>query len=256
MLSVKQKSWYALLITACLSACTAYAPIEHSSAENSAETSSEMLNMQRKMTAEQSISQDEKLGTQWGDEVQSVVKTVNLRRISQQSLDENVLRYAAKDFSGHKLNAISLVAGKISFSVQDDQGRGLPLFRDKGAYYLSGKEGQAYQLSYQNHSDQTFEIVASVDGLDVIRGVPASRAHSGYVLKPQSRLVIEGFRKSDSAVASFIFSAAKSAYAANNEQGDARHIGLIGTAIFELHDPNAGQANPFPADNGYAKAPR
>ena len=147
--------------------------------------------------------------------------------------------------------------------MQGDNRHALPIFRDNGRYFLRGKAGQAYQLVYQNNSDKTLEIVASVDGLDVISGRAASRYHSGYVLRPHGTLRIEGFRKSDSSVASFIFGKPSDAYAANTDAGSVQNVGVIGTAVFELRDPNRapdGAANAFPADgerdNGYAKAPR
>ena len=213
--------------------------------------------------AHKSVVRAERLGTQWGDEVQSSVRHVNLIRVDSQPLAEHVLHYSAKDYRGRSLNSISLAAGRVVLSVQGDNRHALPIFRDNGRYFLRGKAGQAYQLVYQNNSDKTLEIVASVDGLDVISGRAASRYHSGYVLRPHGTLRIEGFRKSDSSVASFIFGKPSDAYAAHSDAGLVQNVGVIGTAVFELRDPNRapeGAANAFPADgerdNGYAKAPR
>ena len=213
--------------------------------------------------AHKSVAQAERLGTQWGDEVQSSVRHVNLIRVDSQPLAEHVLHYSAKDYRGRSLNSISLAAGRVELSVRGDGRRELPIFRDNGSYYLRGINGQAYRLIYRNNSSQTFEIVASVDGLDVLSGKPGSRYNSGYVLRPHSTLEIEGFRKSDSAVASFIFGKPSDAYAAHSDAGLVQNVGVIGTAVFELRDPNRapeGAANAFPADgerdNGYAKAPR
>lgn len=58
------------------------------------------------------------------------------------------------------INGISLASGKISFSVVDDRGRTLPLYRDGQQYFLSAREGQSYVLKYSNSSAQTYEIVA------------------------------------------------------------------------------------------------
>ena len=212
---------------------------------------------------QKSVAQAERLGTQWGDEVQSSVQQVDLRRVGSQPLAEHVLYYSGKDYHGRSLNAISLAAGRVELSVRGDNRRALPIFRDNGRYFLRGKAGQAYRLVYKNNSDKTLEIVASVDGLDVIAGKAASRYLNGYVLRPHGTLEIEGFRKSNDAVASFIFGKPSDAYAANTDAGSVQNVGVIGTAIFELRDPNRapdGAANAFPADgerdNGYAKAPR
>ena len=97
-----------------------------------------------------------------------------------------------------------------------------------------------------------------MDGLDVLSGKPGSRYNSGYVLRPHSTLEIEGFRKSDSAVASFIFSSPGDSYAAHSDNGSVRNTGVIGTAVFELYDPTRrsdDSPEAFPADNGYAKPP-
>lgn len=206
----------------------------------------------------QSVRAEERLGTRWGDEVQSNVRRVDLRRVSQEPLAQNVLHYSSKDYRGRSVNSISLAAGRVELSVRGDGRRELPIFRDNGRYYLRGTDGQAYRLIYRNNSSQTFEIVASVDGLDVLSGKPGSRYNSGYVLRPHSTLEIEGFRKSDSAVASFIFSSPGDSYAAHSDNGSVRNTGVIGTAVFELYDParrSGDNPEAFPADNGYAKPP-
>ena len=122
----------------------------------------------------QSVRAEEKLGTRWGDEVQSNVRRVHLRRVSQEPLAQNVLHYSSKDYRGRSVNSISLAAGRVELSVRGDGRRELPIFRDNGSYYLRGINGQAYRLIYRNNSSQTFEIVASVDGLDVLSGKPGS----------------------------------------------------------------------------------
>ena len=186
------------------------------------------------------------------------MRRVHLRRVSQEPLAQNVLHYSSKDYRGRSVNSISLAAGRVELSVRGDGRRELPIFRDNGSYYLRSINGQAYRLIYRNNSSQTFEIVASVDGLDVLSGKPGSRYNSGYVLRPYSTLEIEGFRKSDSAVASFIFSSPGDSYAVHSDNGSVRNTGVIGTAVFELYDParrSGDNPEAFPADNGYAKPP-
>ncbi|WAU74292.1 hypothetical protein [Acinetobacter sp. TR11] len=185
------------------------------------------------------VAADEKLGTKWGDEVTSHVTEVNLTRLSEQPIAESQVRYANKQYQGKMVNSISLAAGKISFSVVNDNNQELPLYRDGQNYYLSGKNGQSYQLKYENHTDNTYEVVASVDGMDVLNGSTASRNNSGYVLHPHSAIQIEGFRKSDSAVASFTFSQPEDAYAANSDHGSIQNTGIIGTAIYQLESPDS-----------------
>lgn len=225
---------------------------------------------QSAMAAPQQARGHERLGTQWGDEVRSPVTQVDLRRVSATPVDEVALRYADKTYQGRQINHIALVAGKVELAVQSD-GRALVMVRDGGQYYVQGRDGQAYQLVYRNRDDKTYEIVASVDGLDVISGQKASRQLGGYVLKPRSTLVIEGFRKSRDAVASFIFSKPADAYAAHTPAGSMANTGIIGSVVYELTDPtNPARPVPmprlpedglqaFPADGdgrGYAPPPQ
>ena len=206
----------------------------------------------------QDATESERLGTQWGDDVNSQVTQVDLRRTSREPIEQMQVSYADKNYTGRALNSMSLVAGKVDFAVATDRGN-LPLFRDNSNYYLQGQSGQTYRLIYKNNSKNTYEIVASVDGLNVLNGSAASRYDSGYVLSPNEKLVIEGFRKSQSAVASFIFSKPENAYAANTTSGSINNTGVIGTVIYELYDPKkprSSGAQAFPADDGYAKAPQ
>ena len=206
----------------------------------------------------QDTAESERLGTKWGDDVNSQVTTVDLHRVTEEPIEQMQVNYADKSYQGRALNSRSLVAGKIDFSVATDMGA-LPLYRDAGNYYLQGQSGEAYRLVYRNNSANTYEIVASVDGLNVLNGSTASRYDSGYVLNPNDDLVIEGFRKSQDAVASFIFSKPDDAYAANTESGSITNTGVIGTVIYELYDPaqpKSKQPQAFPADKGYAKPPQ
>lgn len=158
MFKIKFKLWLPMLLAAILAACSQQSP----SSEAPAPADSEIAN--------QSVETAEKLGTSWGDEVQSSVHSVDLRRVTKNPLAEGVLNYSAKDYRGKKINSISLAAGKVELSVQSDNGNLFPIFRDGSNYFLQGKDGQSYRLVYKNNSNKTLEIIASVDGLDVISG--------------------------------------------------------------------------------------
>lgn len=210
-------------------------------------------NTENETSANAKIAAEDKLGTKWGDDLTSHVSKVNLSRVSDEPVAQAVLRYANKNFKGKAVNSVSVMAGKISFSVIDDRARTLPIKRDGKNYYVQAKDGQAYQLTYQNHSSNTYEIVASVDGLDVLNGQAASKYNAGYVLHPHQTLTIEGFRKSDSAVASFIFSKPEESYAANSSQGSIDNAGVIGTVVYALVDPKKSVNRDD--QNEYAPAP-
>ena len=237
-------------LIALLTGCSSNPNVSNESAKSTAKPMQEQ--------SRQDAAKSERLGTQWGDDVDSQVSQVDLRRTSSEPIEQMQVSYADKNYTGRALNSRSLVAGKVDFAVATDRGN-LPLYRDNGNYYLQGQSGQAYRLVYKNNSKNTYEIVASVDGLNVLNGSAASRYDSGYVLSPNEELVIEGFRKSQSAVASFIFSKPENAYAANTTSGSINNTGVIGTVIYELYDPKKPRprgSQAFPADNGYAKPPR
>lgn len=253
----KSKMLLWLCLCVLISACstTKYSPSNDAiSLETEAVPSAKPAPRPASTTSKQNqVRSEERLGTKWGDDLNSYVTQVDLKRLSNRPIDETQIRYANKQFSGRNINSISLAAGKVSFSVVDDRGRILPLYRDGQNYYLSAIDGQSYQLRYSNTSNQTFEIVASVDGLDVLDGSRASRSNSGYVLRPYSSFAIEGFRKSNSSVASFTFSRPKDAYAANSANGSIQNTGVIGTVVYELKAPQYHPAKN--SKDGYAPAP-
>ncbi|KEC85842.1 MULTISPECIES: hypothetical protein [Acinetobacter] len=242
----------------CLLLCIFLAACSKKSDESASQSQAEATSADAAAeAANNQVAADEKLGTKWGDEIDSHVTEVQLKRKSDSPLAETIVQYADKNYKGKTVNSISIAAGKVSFSVVDDHGNRIPMYRVGQSYYLSGREGQSYQLQYENNTAKTFEVVASVDGVDVIDGSEASRSNSGYVLHAHDSLKIEGFRKSESAVASFTFSKPKDAYAANSENGSIQNAGVIGTVLYELEAPEdeakpvnkyAPPPNAFPAD--------
>lgn len=221
-----------------------------------------------------------RLGTQWGEGVESRVQTVQARRLTPDQPDE-VASIGYNDAAGVRQSAganperrlnLQLAQGDVEWAVLDENDRPLPLQRGRRSddmFRIAGTEGARYTLVFRNLSERSYEVVTTVDGLDVLSGQPGSLRNSGYVLRPQATLRIEGFRKSESEVAAFRFSAPGRAYAANTPAGDKRNIGVIGTALFELELPGVkrpprrpapGAPNPFPADSGsgspYAPPPR
>ena len=216
------------------------------------------------------------LGTQWGEGIESKTRSVVAKRLSAQpdevaSLGYNEASAVRRDAGQNperRLNLL-LAQGDVEWSVLDEDARPLPLQRARRSadmFRLAGIEGARYTLRFRNLSDRSYEVIATVDGLDVLNGKPGSLRNGGYVLRPQQVLDIEGFRKSQSDVAAFRFAAPGRAYAANTEAGDVRNIGVIGAALFELEQPEAPrrarrdatppQPNAFPADASYAPPPR
>jgi len=151
--------------------------------------------------------------------------------------------------------------GSLSVALTDDYGRTLPGLTAQGRTMIVGEDGQRYKIVIRNATTARFEIVASVDGLDVIDGKQADPNRRGYIVDPHESLVIDGFRTSDANVAAFRFGRVADSYAAQTS-GD-RNVGVVGLAIFaergavwttgELNMRDT--ANPFPS-RGYAMPPR
>jgi len=217
------------------------------------------------------------LGTQWGEGRESKVQTVEATRLSPerpqgvaqlQYSDEASIRRALGSDGDRQLNVL-LAEGNVEWAVQDGQGRPLPIFSTRGGrnYQLAGRHGERYELVYTNRSQRSYEVVATVDGLDVLTGQAGSVRNAGYLLRPGQTLRIDGFRKSQSEVAAFRFAAKERAYAANTPAGDTRNVGVIGSALFEVRmderEPELAPRSPsgdpaaFPADGGrYAPPPQ
>lgn len=210
------------------------------------------------------IAEPERLGTRWGEEIRSPIRFVSLARFQPDRPDTQVtIRYDGRRSAAmgpvSTVRRLAVADGIVEFSVLGARGRPMQLTPTSGGdLRLQGRSGDLYRLAFANQGRRTVEIVATVDGLDVLNGRPGTIANRGYVVGPGDRLVIEGFRKSEDEVAAFRFSAPDEAYAANTPQGDPRKIGVIGVALFTLDDPAnelvAVSPRPFPADT--ARDPR
>ncbi len=181
---------------------------------------------------------DTRLGTGWGEDLNSRVTTADFQRISEQPVAMNMLHYSAAAQSGEVIREIRVAQSQIGIRVLKDNGSAWPIYFAGGREHVQGRRGERYILEYRNLSkDDIFEIVATVDGLDVLSGRPGSIRNRGYALRPGETLRIEGFRKSRDEVAAFRFSGVDDSYAANSGNRSTANIGVIGTAAFRLYNP-------------------
>jgi hypothetical protein len=128
-------------------------------------------------------------------------------------------------------------SGPYALELVGESGRRLPTFDHRGRTWVLGRAGERYLLRVRNDSDRRVEVVASVDGRDVLDGRPASLARRGYLVGPGETLTIDGFRLSTEAVAAFRFSSVAGSYAAR--MGDDRDVGVGGAALFPERRPPA-----------------
>ncbi|UJF24033.1 hypothetical protein L0B52_06740 [Suttonella sp. R2A3] len=212
---------------------------------------------------------DTRLGTQWGESHVSHTRNVSGTRLSDKPFDLYTINYSAYPYRGEALTTALIADGRIRFSVLDGRGRTQSFVRNQSGDHLLGKEGERYQLHYENLSNsESYEVVAAVDGVDVINGKPASVQYRGYLLSPRATLTIEGFRESADSIAAFRFAKPDDAYAANSDKNSINNVGIIATAVYRVAiqgmpmpitvKPQPPRPNPFPADppGQYAEPPR
>ena len=217
-----------------------------------------------------------RLGTRWGEGLSSQVTVVDASRLTPNRPDGvATIYYDGKNAQATASNpgvlTMPLAGGRVEFAILDAAGDKMPLHRLRdGKRHLSGRNGDRYQLSFTNLGNTPYEIVATVDGLDVITGQPGSMDSGGYVLLPGRSVKIQGFRKDRREVAAFRFSSVDDAYASNTPAGSPRNTGVIGIAIFALalDEPDAPtpgrldgeRPNAFPGDaapdTSFAPPPR
>jgi hypothetical protein len=211
------------------------------------------------------------LGTEFGERRSSGVRLTSFDRCADTPYASLAVNYddesgvsamIDRDLrAGERVHALAVdPQGEVAVAIVDEQGEPLPGVSVGSRTYVVGEHGRRYEIIFTNEGARRFEIVTSVDGLDVIDGLDASTSKRGYVLEPYAQLRIEGFRTSEAEVAAFRFGAVGESYAART--GDARNVGVIGVAMFceraapayaqpppPSRDDEAArrqQANPFP----------
>jgi hypothetical protein len=114
--------------------------------------------------------------------------------------------------------------------VRDD-GELLPTYGHAGRFYVQGDADDRYIIRIVNPTARRVEAVVTVDGLDVIDGENGDLRKRGYVVPAYGETQIEGFRTSQSDVATFRFSSVGDSYA--GQSGRPRNVGVIAVALFE-----------------------
>ncbi len=179
------------------------------------------------------------LATGWGNEKRSEVSTYDFVRASSKPTGVDMIYYndkagiRAMADSVRKVEPMQRAAGGLVEWGVKSRGGFLAVFREygHGKRLVEGRPGANYVIVVRNRSRSTLEIVASVDGLDVMDGKSASVSRRGYLVHPGGTLEIDGFRTSYSTVAAFKFSSVSNSYA-NLRHGDTRNVGVIGIAVF------------------------
>ncbi len=157
----------------------------------------------------------------------------------------------------------ALAVGGIAEVAIVDRNSGVELVPHfyRGEYWVAGIPGATYSIAIRNRLGERLLAVTSVDGVNVISGATAAWDQTGYVFDPSERYEITGWRKSDSEVAAFTFTASPNSYAART--GRPANVGVIGVALFRERQPQAvyapetaaPAAEPVSPPNAAASAP-
>jgi hypothetical protein len=215
------------------------------------------------------------LGTGWGETRESHVHEVSFDRDGMTPFAVGALHYNDRRgvealatyhaaITGGFMHDVPEAGGAITVAVVNENGSPLDALKVGERTYVIGQEGSRYSIVMTNHTNHRFESIATVDGLDVVNGRPASMDNRGYILGPFARLEIDGFRQSQASVAAFRFSRTSESYAAQTS-GD-RNVGVIGVAFFSERGDSftpwtfdelqkRDTASPFPNDVRYAQPP-
>ncbi len=131
----------------------------------------------------------------------------------------------------------ALAIGRLADVTVTDRSTGatLPVHYHRGEYWVAGTPGAKYAIDIRNASGRRLLAVTSVDGVNVVSGETANVQQTGYVFGAYQRYDITGWRKSNSDVAAFEFTASPNSYA--ERTGRPRDVGVIGVALFPERAP-------------------
>jgi hypothetical protein len=127
-------------------------------------------------------------------------------------------------------------------------GATLPVYRYQGHAWIAGVPGHKYSVSITNRTGARVLTVLSVDGVNAVSGETALAeqlaSQTGYVLSPNEKAEIAGWRKNQAEIASFNFTALDDAYASRT--GRPEQVGVIGVAVFRERVPVPLAISPSP----------
>jgi hypothetical protein len=134
-------------------------------------------------------------------------------------------------------NPLAVGGGRLAevTIVDRDTGTVLTPYHYRGEYWIAGRPGAHYCVEIHNRLGERVLAVTSVDGVNVISGETANWDQTGYVFNPEETYQITGWRKSDTEVAAFTFTASPNSYA--ERTGRPANVGVIGVALFRERPP-------------------
>lgn len=92
-------------------------------------------------------------------------------------------------------------------------------YNHEGTLFIEAKFGTEYEIELKNHTPQRVMAIVSIDGLDVIKGKPATNDSAGYIIKAYDSVRIKGFRKDSETVGAFKFTNRENSYSKSQNRG-------------------------------------
>ncbi|MDP3174177.1 MAG: hypothetical protein Q8M88_07065, partial [Phenylobacterium sp.] len=114
--------------------------------------------------------------------------------------------------------------------IDRETGQAARVWPHGGRLFAAGQPGARYSLRVINNPPARVLVVMSVDGVNILTGETAGFGQRGYVFGPYETYDVNGWRKSDTAVAAFTFAPLSRSYAART--GRPNDVGVIGIAAF------------------------
>ena len=179
------------------------------------------------------------LGTGFGKAYQSRLTNADFVRASNTPSAVSTLFYndqaGAEAMTGNyrfKANKTRRIGdrGLLEWGLKSG-GRFLKVYRSGRRLVAVGTPGANYEIWLKNHAKAPIEVVASVDGLDVIDGKAANTRKRGYIVAPGKTMTIKGFRTSYESVARFTFDSVDRSYS-QLSSGQTRNVGVVGVALY------------------------
>jgi hypothetical protein len=187
------------------------------------------------------------LGTTLGREIDQTITRASFYRKAINAPDA-IATFHYNDEEGAKLMAemvgkpvkrtggFDLIPGKLRVTVlpyYSYHERSFDYYLAGGRAFVAGRPGEGYRIRLENLTQTQIEAVLSIDGLDILDGLPASVRKPGYVIPAKGIVDVNGMR-SGGKMKSLIFSSvAKSRAATAFGESGARNVGVIGIAIYE-----------------------
>jgi hypothetical protein len=122
-------------------------------------------------------------------------------------------------------------SGRFTLSIHPRGRRPADEYYHNGITFIEGRDGSNYTLRFENRTSNRVQVVFSVDGLDVLRGLPAGPNSDGYVVDANSAIEVPGWKVNGAVAAEFEFAGVGKSYSSKMGQGTA-NAGVIGAMVF------------------------